>query len=258
MKVLYIAHKNIKAMFQNIPFLIFLIIMPLFQVYFINMMTDTQDFAKPLYNYVEMVILNPSQNNALIQVYTSGILVQFLLIAGILAGAMVISEKENNTLARTFSTPVTRGQVLGGILSGHTINVMLITMIIIVSTHLLFDVNWGNSWFNVFVVSLFAVYVAATLAFIVSGLFKNGKLAGGVMSAVVIVMTFMSGGIIQGEQFDKISNFTINKWISEAYLKLMEGGTISDIKTNLLVLGIMGSIFLITAYIVYKKENIYE
>ncbi|MEW9095780.1 MAG: ABC transporter permease [Clostridiaceae bacterium] len=255
-----IAYKNIKDMFKNIFLLVFLIIIPLFLIGLINSMAGTggemvNDHSNSI---IEIVILSSSNDNSAIQYFSTTTLVQFTLLGSMIAASMLVGEREKNTLLRMFAAPIRRIEMLGGILIGHSLIVLLIASAIIILSNLIFGVNWGSSSLNIIVVTIFGVYVATALAFIVSGVFKSTKVAGTVASFIVIFMTFASGGYTGGDKFEFISKFTINKWISDAYLKLMEGGDLNSVKINLIVLGIMGTVFMIIASIIYRRENIYE
>ncbi|WP_315115998.1 ABC transporter permease [uncultured Clostridium sp.] len=255
-----IAYKNIKDMFKNIFLLGFLIIIPLFLIGIINSMAGTggemvNDHSNSI---IEIVILSASKDNSSIQYFATTTLVLFTLLGSMIAASMLVGEREKNTLLRMFAAPIRRSEMLGGILIGHSLIVLLISSAIIILSNLIFGVNWGSSILNIIVVTIFGVYVATALAFIVSGVFKSTKVAGTVASFIVIFMTFASGGFTGGDGFGVISKFTINKWISDGYLKLMEGGDLNSIKINLIILGIMGTVFMIIASIIYRRENIYE
>lgn len=256
MEVLTIAKKNIRMLFRNVLFIIFLIVIPIVMVFFIDMIMDNAVVTNDSHSFVETVILK--QNNNFTQTYTTGILVQFMLIASVLAASMVVTERENNTLMRMFIAPISKLKIIFGMLIGHSVFVTIIASLIIGLTSILFGIDWGDSWINIIIVTVFAVYVATSLSFIVSGIFKNGKVAGSVMSIIVVIMTFLSGSMVQDDKFNVISKFTINKWISDAYLKLMSGGTLESIRTNIFILVIMGTFFMLIASILYRKENIYE
>ena len=253
-----IAYKNIKDMFKNIFLIGFLIIIPLFLIGIINNMTEGAAFKNHSQYLVELVLLSPSNGNIFAKKFASTTLVQFTLLGSMIAGSMLVGEREKNTLVRMFVAPIKKSHMLSGILIGHSFTVMFLSGSIIIGSKILFDIDWGKSILGVFVVTLLGTYVATALAFIISGIFKSTKVAGTVSSFIVIFMTFASGGFSSGDNFEAVSKFTINKWISDAYLKLMEGGNLSNIKTNLVVLGIMGTVFMIIATTIYRRENIYE
>lgn len=252
-----IAIKNFKSIGKNIFLLMFLLITPLLMIYLIKMMENNVSVVDSN-GYVEMVILSVGGNGYLTQTFTAGLLVQFLLIAGIMAAAMVVEEREQNTLIRIMAAPVSKLKVLVGIFIGHALTTLTVSAALIGLTYSIFDITWGSSWFNLFIVTLFAVYVAASMAFCVSGLFKSPKVTGAVMSAVIIAMTFMSGYFIQGPQFDTLSKFTINKWITDAYIQLMKGNGLREIVGEISILGVMGTVFMLFAVKLYRRENIYE
>lgn len=261
MEVFCIAYKNIKMMYKNILFLIFLVAVPIFQISLIKMIVDNAakaESSRVPQGFVEISIISKGTTMFAIGEFSTGIVVQFILLAGILAGAMIVKEREENTLIRIFAAPISKIKILSGILVGHAIIILTISAVIIIAVKLLFGISFGNSWIDIGIVTIFAVYVSSGLAFLITGVFKSPKIAGAIMSVVIIIMTFLSGGMIPGKQFDDISKFTINKWISDSYLKLMEGNSLSSISKNLLIIGIMGTVFMTIAAVVYRRESIYE
>lgn len=261
MEIFSIAYKNIKMMYKNVLFLIFLVVVPIFQISLINMIVENaakSENAGLAQGFVEISIISKGATMLAIGEFSTGIVVQFILLAGILAGAMIVGEREDNTLMRIFAAPISKIKILSGILIGHSVIILTVSAVIIIAVKLFFGISFGNSWIDIGIVTLFAVYVSAALAFLITGVFKSPKIAGAIMSVVIIIMTFLSGGMIPGKQFDEISKFTINKWISDSYQKLMEGNSLASISTNLLIIGIIGTIFMIIAAVVYRRESIYE
>lgn len=256
-----IANKNLKMLFRSVLFIIFIIGIPIFMIYFMKMTIDNTSVlinSSQSQDFIEMVVLSPSKDNFFLQAFASGILVQFLLIASTITASMVVSERENNTLMRMFIAPITKVKMLAGISIGHTVFFLVITFVIILTTYFLFGISWGSSWISIMIITLLAAYVATALAFVITGIFKNGKTTAVVMSIVISIMTFMSGSIVQGEKFNLVSKFTLNKWIADAYLRLMTGQTLANLLPNILTLGIIGTVFMIIAVMIYRKEGIYE
>ncbi|MFZ5351728.1 MAG: ABC transporter permease [Bacillota bacterium] len=260
MAIFNLALKNFKSIGKNYLLLGFLILIPIMQLYMIHVITNNANAAAAVVyeSFVDVIFTSKVSYINLMQAYTAGILVQFILLTGMIAGSAIVGERESNTMLRLYSAPISRLKLLFGILLGHSTVILLVAASIIAAAALFFDVSWGASWINVIIVTLAAILTAAAMAFLISGIFKSSKVAGGVMSIVVIGMTFLSGGIIQSESLDIISNFTINKWISEAYLMLMQGKGIQDIMSNLIILALLSITMLLAASMIYRRENIYE
>jgi len=255
-----IAVKNFKDLSKNYLLLFFLILIPLMQIYLISDIAENAsqgglDFQD---GFVELVTLTSGGSSDLLQTFSAGILVQFLLITSMIAGATIVAEREQNTMMRIYAAPISKIKMLTGILLGHSATVLMITSIIILASYKLFDLSWGDSWLNTMIVTLMGVFVGTAMSFLISAIFKNPKIAGGVMSIVVIGMTFMSGGLIQTDQLDTVSNFTINKWITESYITLAQGGGLQDISRNLTIIALIGTVLILTASYLYRREDLYE
>lgn len=259
MTLLSIAVKNIRKILGNPVLLLLMIGMPIFQVFIMKTVTGSTGLAVSSKEaFTQVVLLGQSSGLSIDRLFAASTLVQYLLIAGIIASSMIIAEKQDHTLMRVLSAPVNRVQVVGGYLLGQSIILMIVAASIIGITSILFDIQWGRVWWEVLVLTAVIIFVTVSMGFVFSGIFRNVKLATGVMSFIIIIMTFMSGGFTFDDKFDSIGRFTINKWAFDAYSMLMDGKGLSAITQNLLVLCILGTLFSLAAVFLYGRENIYE
>ncbi len=257
----HIAVKNFKTISKNYLLLTLLILMPLMQIAMINIISDNteaQALTEINGQYVELIILPSTNGVDMVQAFSTGTLVQFLLLTSMIAGATIVGEREDKTMIRLYAAPISKLKILTGILLGHSVTILMVSAVIMIVSHWIFHVHWGASLISLAVVTLSAVYVAAAISFTIVGIFRSAKIAGGVMSIVVIAMTFMGGGLIPAENLGKIPNFTINKWINEAYLKLAQGGSLEDIGENLIVMVVMGTLLMLVASLLCRGESAYE
>lgn len=254
-----IAGKNIKNMANNIGIIIFLSIIPIFQIFIVNKIIEEASNSGVAVEAVfssTRILSKTTEGN--MQYFAVGILVQFVLMAGVIAGAMVTTEREENTLLRLFAAPVKKFEIIGGILISNSIMILLITLIITGVCGLVFDIIWAHSYVNFIIVTLVAVLAVTSLALIVSAIFKSPKIAGGVMSVVIIMMTFASGAYGDMTKNSLVSKFTINKWINDCYIALMDGKSLLDMGTSIVILIIISLILLMISVIIFGKEKIYE
>lgn len=259
MNVWILAKKNFLDIFKNYLILALLILMPIMQLYMIYSITNSFSELSVEENvqWVELIILSTVNMDNMLQIYAAGIMVQFLLMTGMIAGSTIIKEREQHTMIRIYTAPISKLNMLLGISLGNAAVIFLISVILILFTFVVFDVYWG-AWMGVLIVTFVAVFVATAMSLLISGLFKSSKVAGGVMSLVVIGMTFLSGDLIQSEKLELISLFTINRWISNSYYQLMMGNSLLDISINLCVLILIGAVLLFASILVYRKEDMYE
>jgi ABC-type transport system involved in multi-copper enzyme maturation permease subunit len=261
MAVWTIAWKNITSILRNWILLPLVVGMPVFQIFIMTSLLNNAAGGKNtdwISSTVDIVILGKIDSTDMHSLFASGTLVQFLMIAGIIAASMVVSERQENTLLRIFAAPVRKWEIILGNLIGQSFFILVVAAAIILFSQFFLGIHWGNSFANMIVVTLSIIYVAVSMGFLFSGLFRNSKVASGAMSFVIIMMSFLSGSLTGGGQFPIIEDFTINKWAFEAYMLIMQGGTLADALPNLAVLAVVGTVLCIAAGLLYRRENIYE
>lgn len=256
MIILDIVYKNLRVFFRNSFIIIFTFISPLFILSMINMVSNSEQEIGDVYSKVVITLTNTHQI-PIINTFSIGILVQFIFIAAVLASVMLIDEKENQTLLRIKVSPVSQLSILVGNILSHTLLIVFITFVIMFFTSILFGVNWG-SISELAIVTIFAAVVADGLGLFVVTIFKSSKYAGTIMSLVIIVMTLASGSLSNGQDFGIVSKLTINKWLYDAYLMVMNGEGIQQILFNLLIVTIISVILFSLSFYLQRREYYYE
>lgn len=259
-KISDIALKQVKLLFSNPFILAFLILFPILELILFKNVLSEPNAMDINHQFVKITILSDYQSNSMMDVFSSGVLVQFLLIASVISASIIIKEKEEKTLLRLYTSPLSKAQIISGFVLGLITQIMFIASVILTVSYYMLKINWGGSWFELLVVTIFSAFVAASLGIFISGVFKNSKMAGGIMSFVVVGMTFLSGDMSGGTSpiFKKTSVFTLNKWISDCYEGLMQGKSLYELSTNLLIIVLLGIAFLFISFYLFNKEGAYE
>lgn len=255
-----IALKQVKFLFTNPFIIVFLIVFPSLQLLLFKTVLSGANIVDVNNQFIKITLLSEYQSNTMMDIFSSGVLVQFLLIASVISAGIIIKEKEDKTLLRLYTLPINKAHILSGFVLGLIIEIMLIASVILMGSYYFLKINWGGSWFELFVVTIVSTFVAASLGIFIAGVFKNSKKAGGIMSFVVIGMSFLSGDMSGGTSpiFKKTEVFTLNKWISDCYEGLMQGKSLYELSINLLIIILLGISFLVISFYLFSKEGSYE
>lgn len=257
-----IAFNIIKRVFRNFPIILVLIFLPVSQMVIIRTIMDgivpVGSNAALADKFIEVSVLGKAVNLSLIQLFAAGTMAEFLLVGGVIAAAMVIAQREDKTFMRMFTCPVRFSSIILGNLIGMSIIILIVAAVFLMVTILFLDISWGGSFLNVFIVTAAVIYVAVAMGLLSSALFKSVKIGIVFSSLFIISMQFLSDSFNFSGNFDATSKFTINKWAYDAYNKLMEGQGLGNVLTNLLILGIIGTVMLAVAILLYRRERIYE
>ncbi len=236
-------------------------IMTLGQTVVTAMVPDEASDKSASSEYVEKGNLNRTNKEySAIQYYSATMMIMFLLFSGLTAASSLVNERENHTLTRLQSTPITTGQIMLAKLLGNGILAGIQVFVIIVFTWLVYGVQWGESYVHLVLICIFAIVASMGLAFIVALITKSSKALGGAFSGFIGIMTFISGGMapINGGFLEIAQKFTVNYWASHSIIELMFGGSLTVVLHNIGILGSIGIGLLMIALLLYRKVGYNE
>lgn len=173
-----------------------------------------------------------------LQYYAAAYLVMFLMYSGMSAAISTIEQKEQGTLRRLHSLPITLSQFMLGKYAGFVLLAMLQAGFIVLATRYVFGVQWGTAYGWTLAVCLLTALSAIALSVIFASFLPSRKSVESIFSMTVVVMTFLSGGMIPTLQplLQEAGKLTINHWANEALKSLMIGGSWPDIRVTFLML----------------------
>ncbi|NMO96679.1 ABC transporter permease [Paenibacillus lemnae] len=190
-----------------------------------------------------------------VQYYAASMMIMFLLNSGMMVSSSLYSEKEDHTLYRLQSMPLSGREIFGGKILGCSLITFAQAGIIILGSNLLYGVNWGNHVWLLILVCVLISIASMTIAAVVSLMTSSAATASGIIQAVIIAMTFLSGGFtpLPVDIIRTLGEFTVNHWALQGILRMMLGAGTSEV---LACVGILGAISLgltAAALIVYRK-----
>ncbi|OAB41828.1 ABC transporter permease [Paenibacillus antarcticus] len=208
------------------------------------------------HSYVSVGKLNDTATSySAAQYFAVAMLIMFLLYSGGTASDSLLSERDNHTLYRLQSMPISHVQILIGKMIGSSIVAMAQTLVIITVSYVLYGTNWGQQPVLLAVTCMLMIFASMTFAAIVSLLSKSSSSANNFMQVLIVTMTFFSGGFIPIPVgfIQNIGEFTLNHWGMKSILQIMLHGNISEIISSIgMLAGICATLLALTA-IVYRK-----
>ncbi|MCL6457253.1 MAG: ABC transporter permease [Gorillibacterium sp.] len=213
--------------------------------------------ANPL---VEIGKLNEQSAAAsAMQYYSAAMLVMFLLMAGVSAGISLSVERENHTLERLYSLPISAASIVMGKLMGRAVFSMLQALIIILFTGIIYDVNWGVNYGYLFLVCLLTILSSLSIALFLALIIRTSRNLDLFFSITVYAMTFISGGMAPnlGPFVQKIARFTVNQWAAGSLIRIMLRFDHADITSYVGVLALISLGLFAVAIIGYRKAGYY-
>ncbi|KGE20448.1 ABC transporter permease [Paenibacillus wynnii] len=194
------------------------------------------------------------------QFYAASMLLMFLLYSGMTVCTSLFNERESRTLFRINSMPVKGSQLFIGKILGIGLVTILQGAVIILITHWLFGVDWGNRPGLLALTCILMIIAAMTLSIIVAMFLKTAASARSLIATLTVIMTFSSGGMfpLPDSWVNSVGAFTINHWGLQAILRMILHSELSQIIPKLLMLALISFVLFLAAFISYRKVGYHE
>lgn len=250
-----IARKNIKLFFKNIVLIPMFVGIPLFQTYMMSNMFDGESPLTIVDGFVKLTLIGEQMGTPL-DFPTVSVLIQFVFITSVVLSATMMTERQENTYLRILASPIRKWKVVVGNLIGNTLVVLMVTSFIMLGSYLVFDISWGSSMALLIPFTILVAFAAASILYFIASFFTSAKVAGGAMSMIVILMTFLSGGFTGEGSLPRLRYFTFNKYAVDGFLGIIRGQNIGVLVTNALVLLSLAVLSIIAATIIYERRDL--
>lgn len=186
-----------------------------------------------------------------------GYMIQFILYMSIITSALLIIDRDRNTVVRIIASSLPRSHyIVQSFLSFITIGVIQVS-IMFVFYHFYFALYFGKNFIILFLLMSTFVIVANALSMIIVILTKNEKFSYGLILVLTTPLVMLGGGYFNLEAMPQavqlISKFIPTYWTMEGARMLINDNHIKDVAVNFLVLLTFTATFLIISMIGYKK-----
>lgn len=252
-----LARKNIRLFFKNIVLIPMFVGIPLFQTYMMSSMfdLDSEPATGMVEGFVKLTLIGEQMGTAL-DFPTVSVLVQFVLITSVVLGATMMTERQENTYLRILASPVKKWKVVVGNLLGNTLVVLMVSTFIMLGSYLVFDISWGSSMALLIPYTILLSFSAASILYFIASFFTSAKVAGGAMSLMVILMTFLSGGFTGEGSLPTLRYLTFNKYAVDGFLAIIREQSLGVLVTNALMLMSLAVLSVLAATIIYERRDL--
>lgn len=160
------------------------------------------------------------------QFYAVSMLIMFMLYCGMTVSHSLNNEKSFGTLARMYAAPIHGNHIFFGKILGNMLVSMVQVLFIIMATRWIFGVNWGSHPWLLAIICMLVIFISMCMAVILTFSITAPSVASTVISMMIVVMTFISGGMTPQLPgwLNVIGKGTVNYWGMEGMLLLMQNG----------------------------------
>ncbi|MGN7938679.1 ABC transporter permease [Virgibacillus sp. 6R] len=183
------------------------------------------------------------------QYYAAAMAAMFLLFNITIGAKSIIQERKTETLARLLSSPIRYSSIIFGKFLGTLYYSIIQFFIFVLTTHFLFDVNWGNNLLQIVAIGLAYSISVAGFSMIIAGLLTEEKTADSVGGLGIQILALLGGSMVPltafPEGLQRLANIAPNKWALNSFLEVMNGTTWNTLALPIAILILSGLIALI-------------
>ncbi len=177
----------------------------------------------------------------------------FLMFSLFDAANSILDEERDGTLARMMSTPTGFADILLGKAGGVFLTGLLQLFLLILTSWLVFRLDWGRSVAGLALMAVATVAAAAGLGLLITAFTRDAAQAGVVSAAIALVSAILGGTFIQAQAYpawlQPFSKLTINRWALDGFTDLtLRGQGFSDILLEAGVLIGLAAVFFALAW----------
>jgi ABC-2 type transport system permease protein len=198
----------------------------------------------------------PKRPNVASQVLL-GMMLFFMLFGASTPARSIIDEHRNGTLPRLFTTPTSRGVILGGKYIAVFLVVLIQSVILLLAGRFLLGAHWGELG-PVIALTLAGALCAASLGLLTVSFAKTPAQAGAGSAAIFVFLGLISGNFVgsldTAGTFAMVRRISPLGWLLEGWGKVLYGGSWASIALPVLVVLGFTLVFFVAASLFFRRR----
>jgi ABC-2 type transport system permease protein len=220
--------------------------------------SDEVGFMSNLVNFESEQLVGKKITNPGLTRTVGGWAMMFLLFSLTGAATSMFEEKQEGTLRRMLSMPITRAQILWSKYIYSILLGVIQLLILFFFSWIFFDVAIFSNFFNLLVVILASAAAAVSFGMLITSFAKSLQQASGLSTLFILIMSALGGSWFPvsflPEWMQYLSKATLTYWSVEAFLQVLwRQSDFMGILTNVIVLLIIA--ILINSYALLRFKR---
>jgi len=222
--------------------------------------------------YFMQKLLNTTAQNTYQKVSVEGSEVRYIdwLMPGVLGmnmmfnalfgiGYVIVRYRKNGVLKRLKATPLTIFEFLSAQIVSRLFLIMVVTLVVFVSTDLIFDFVQLGSYWNLALIFALGSICMISLGLLMAVRSSSEEFAGGVLNLISMPMMFLSGVWFSLEGLHPwvqgiAQIFPLTHMIHALRAVMTEGASLATVSPSLMMLALMTTVFLGLGILLFKWE----
>lgn len=224
---------------------------------------STDPLTRPINVYAPSDLLHGGQNaqapmQMIMAQIMAGMLIFFAFFSAASAAESILTEEENHTLARLFTTPLPRALVIGGKLLAVIFTVLVQVAVLLAASALLFNIRWGSP-LSLAAAALGLTVSAAGFGLLLLSFARNTRQAGALIGAGLTLSGMLGGLFTVGVRnlpplFNTFTLIMPQGWAMKAFRLALNGAGLSELLVPMLVMIAMGSLLFALGAMRFNKR----
>ncbi|MGD8455404.1 MAG: ABC transporter permease [Anaerolineales bacterium] len=192
----------------------------------------------------------------------AGMMIFYAFFTGASTVQSILTEEEQGTLPRLFSTPTSQSTILYGKFIASAVTIFIQVTVLLIFGNLVFNIYWGDL-LSVFLVVLGTIVSATTFGIFFVSLVKNSRQAGAIMGGGITMLgmigmskIFTLGLPNPPAALDIISLTVPQGWAMRGITTAMDGGSMENILFSLLGMLIWSVVFFLIGNARFKRRYV--
>lgn len=194
------------------------------------------------------------------QYYSAAMIAMFILYIAQMGAKSITNDKADKTYDRILASSTDEVSYIFGKFIGIFLIAMLQLAILILLTHFVLGADWGGLSAGIPLLVVASSFAVGGLGCFIGSLAKSTESAQMISNILIFGMSTLGGSFIpissSAPALKILSNFTINKWIIDGFISVINFSSITVIAPSLAVLAAIGLICLCVNIVLLKHREV--
>jgi ABC-2 type transport system permease protein len=187
----------------------------------------------------------------------AGMMIMFVYFGASLAAQSILTESEEGTLARLFTTPTGRSTILAGKFLYVLTLVVGQSIVLLLASRFLFGIDWGRPATVILLLLGLCLSAAGFGVFLVS-LCKNSRQAGlvigGALSATGMLGGLFTAAVQMPEGFKRVNKFLPQGWLMEGFQQSLSGAQAQAVMVSVAICVAAGAVLFLLGSQIFNRR----
>lgn len=204
--------------------------------------------------------LDRSKQPSAMDYYAVTMITLIIMYASIGGSQTITTEKNDRTLTRIYTTPVTNGEILTSKVIGNVIGTMLQILFVFLIDSIFLKANFGSHLLPLAAVLFSQIIMVIAFGVGMGYLFKNSASSITIIQTIIPILVFLGGGYVNLELMgvtgfiSKLALISPVKWINRTILQIIYANDLSSFVPTVLICLVTATIFIGISAALSRKE----